>query len=299
MKLVFLAWIFGPGCASSKDSNLELGECTLDAGYADPSPQALSALNVSNCYRELMGLKPGSLDPKLDKASLAHAKYMSGEDAIGHQETIGRPGFTGEWVWDRIVEAGYDYRPGTMVLEVVSEGHEPVEAVDSWMNSVYHRKPFTLPAWNAVGFGHSGAYSSMAFSAERPGGIRMAVIYPANGQVGVNPRFDSDSEMPDPAPDHGVVGAPITVTVSDEAIIGPDSNPYALQLVEAELRRVDGDVVSILTSDPTQDGELKQMAVMLPLDPLEPETQYVATVTVEWSGRTEVLATSFTTAPPP
>jgi len=287
-------WVVG--CKDSK--SLELS-CTAEAGYADASQDAMEGLDAANCYRELMGLDLGVLNPALDDASQNHAEYMEGQATISHQQVIGRPGFTGQWVWDRIVDSGYDHPPGTMVSEVVSFGHSPGEAVDAWINSVYHRLPFTLPSWIEVGFGYADLYASMTFVSSWPDGVRTAVIYPANGQTGVSPAFDSDSEMPDPAPDHGRVGTPITVTVGDVSTTGSETDPYSLRLVEAEFSRLGGEQIETLLSDPSTDTDLYQMAVILPLEPLEPETQYTAKMVVEWEGRSQTLTTMFTTGVTP
>jgi len=296
MRWVLFAAFGVVGCKDSKDLDLS---CTDEIGYADASQKAIEGLNAANCYRELMGLDLGVLDPHLDNASRNHAEYMARQAAISHHQIDGEPGFTGQWVRDRIVESGYDYGPGKSVSEVVAYGHSPVESVDAWINSVYHRIPFTLPSWLALGFGHVELYTSMTLVSVWPDGVRTAVIYPANGQTGVNPSFDSDSEMPDPAPDHGLVGTPITVTVADVSISGSETNPYSLRLVEAEFSRLGGEPIEALLSDPSTDDALSQMAVILPVAPLDPGEQYTAKMVVEWGGSAQTLTTVFTTGSAP
>ena len=67
-----------------------------------------------------------------------------------------------------------------------------------------------------------------------PNGPRTAVIYPVDGQRDVPVDFDSDIEWPDPAPDHGVVGYPITLTVAATSATDGD-NPYNLYVLDATL----------------------------------------------------------------
>jgi hypothetical protein len=122
------------------------------------------------------------------------------------------------------------------------------------------------------------------------------VIYPTDGQIDVVPSFDSDWEVPDPAPDRGVVGMPITVTVADEVMNGDGQNPYNLQLVAATLIGPDGTEVEVRLSDPTEDSHLYQMALMLPVEPLESRTEYEAVMTIEWNGQSETLNTTFVTS---
>jgi hypothetical protein len=287
--------LLASGCAADKvATGLPCG--TVDLGYASPEEFAVEALDRSNCYRDWMGLEAGILDPLLDDASQSHAEYMAGNEAMTHQQDSGLPGFTGEWVWDRVETAGFDYVPGLGISEVVAHGYGPAAAVDAWVASVYHRIPFTSPYWNSVGFGLSGDFTAMTFITPFPHGARTAVIYPTDGQVDVVPTFDSDWEVPDPAPDRGVVGMPITVTVADDVMEGDGQNPYNLQLVAGTLIGSDGMEVEVRLSDPSEDSHLYQMALMLPLEPLESRTEYEAVMTIEWNGQSETLNTTFVTS---
>jgi len=226
-----------------------------------------------------MDIELGVLDSLLDDASQSHAEYMQGNEVMTHQQDSSLAGFTGEWVWDRVEAAGFDFPPGLGISEVVAQTYGPAEAVDAWVASVYHRIPFTTPYWNAVGFGLSDDFTAMTFVTPYPHGIRTAVIYPYDGQDDVGPTFDSDWEIPDPAPDLGVVGMPITVTVADETISGDGQNPYSLQLITGTLIGPDGFEVDVRLSDPGEDSYLYQTALMLPLEPLETNAEYEATMT--------------------
>ena len=96
------------GCAPTFDA-----PCTSDVGYDGATDDAVAALDRANCSRQVMGLKPGSLDPLLDDATQAHADYMATHGILDHQEVDGNAGFTGVWVWDRLEAAGYPLEPGT------------------------------------------------------------------------------------------------------------------------------------------------------------------------------------------
>jgi hypothetical protein len=285
------------GCASGDKVGDTTLVCTDDVGYARASLEARQGLDRANCYRLGMGLEPGSLSAQLDAATQAHAEYMAVNQIMTHQEESGMAGYSGDWVWDRIDTVGYDCCVGQMVSEVVAVGHDPAGAVDAWVQSVYHRLPFTLPHWIEVGVGQADDYSAMTFMTPFPSGPRDAVIYPSDGQTGVPSTFNSDWESPDPAPDLGVVGTPITVTVSDEVVGVDDLDPHELRLISASLKGPGGASVEVMNSDPQSDTNLMQMAVMLPVSPLQAGAVYVATMTVEWSGETETLIAEFTTAP--
>lgn len=287
-----------PGASSPPAANAGSVEdaCGTDSyGYGSPSAAAIEALERTNCYRNLMAIELGTLDVDVDRASQAHADYMERNDTLTHYEDPSAPGYTGEWVWDRIETAGFDRAAGQSWAEVVSWGTSPESAVDMWVGSVYHRIPFTMPYWIASGFGQSGDYSAMSFVTPYPDGPRAAVVFPVHGQTDVPPTFDSDTEWPDPAPDHGVVGYPISVTVAAPNI-GPDgANPYNTVLIAATLEDDAGRSLPVIAIDPSGDDHMSVMAAIVPIDPLAAVTTYTATLTVEWDGAQETFVTTFTT----
>jgi len=296
MRYTFLVGVVLLGCSSGDKGEFTPLSCTDDFGDESASDDQRVGLDAANCYRALMGLEPGVLGERINAATQSHAEYMSSAGAISHQQTQGRPGYTGEWVWDRIAAEGRPIAGGEMVSEVVSSGYGPAAAVDGWMQTVYHRMPFTLPLWTEIGFGQAGSYSSMTFVSEFPDGPRQGIIYPVNGQTDVSPSFQSDWEWPDPAPDHGEVGIPITVTVADEAMGGDDNDPYDTRLVYAVLMDESGTELEVLLGDPAEDEYLYQMAMMIPVEPLTPGASYVATMIVSWMGEEETFTSTFTTA---
>jgi len=284
------------GACDSEDKFTVTGACgTTDFGYGSPSKAARDGLDRSNCYRSLMGLELGTLDRRLDDAAQSHADYMADHDMITHQESSSKTGFTGEWVWDRMETVGYPVEAGFAWSEVVSYGFDAEAAVDGWMGTVYHRIPFSQPVWTDVGFGLTGDYAAMAFVTPYPDGVHEAVLFPVDGQADVPTSFDSDTETPDPAPAHGVVGYPITVTVGGENPTGPFEDPFNLRLLDASLWESDGGEVDVITMDPTTDDSLYVMAAMIPVEPLSANTEYEAEMTVEWDGGSETIVAEFRT----
>ena len=146
------------GCASTKDGD-DASMCPVTAlDPAVPTDAPLEALARSNEHRAMMGLAPGSLHPLLNQASQSHADYMACHAVISHQEDAANDGYTGEWVWDRIESAGYALEGGQSWSEVIADGYSATEAIDGWVDSVYHRIPFTMPYWLDVGFGLTDHY---------------------------------------------------------------------------------------------------------------------------------------------
>ena len=136
----------------------------------------------------------------------------------------------------------------------------------------------------------------MSFVSEFLETERQGIIYPVDGQVDVPPSFQSDWETPDPAPDHGEVGIPITVTVAAEDMGTDDADPYDTRLLAATLEDEDGTELAVLLGDPGQDEYLYQMVMMIPVEPLKPETSYSATMTVLWDGEETLFTSTFTTS---
>jgi hypothetical protein len=79
-------------------------------------------------------------------------------------------------------------------------------------------------------------------------------------------------------------------------VVGPENNPYQLELIDAVLWGPGGDEVEVLTADPDIDPHLYQMASMLPIEPLEPGAEYEAEMTIRWDGDEETVTTLFATA---
>jgi hypothetical protein len=134
----------------------------------------------------------------------------------------------------------------------------------------------------------------MSFVSPYPNGPRQAVIFPVDGQSDVPIDFNSDIEWPDPAPSHGVVGYPITLTVAAEDSSGGD-NLYDLYVLDATLTDPSGREVDCIVSDPDDDDHLSNTAFMLPTSPLSRNTTYTATMVVEWDGIEETITATFTT----
>jgi uncharacterized protein YkwD len=113
------------------------------------TPEQRAALERMNTYRRAAGVAPLALHPALARAAVNHATYYmrnAGDPALTglglHEETPGRPGFTGAAIQDRIQGAGY---VGTWNEAMALLG-DPVAAVDAFMASVNHRLPILDPA---------------------------------------------------------------------------------------------------------------------------------------------------------
>ena len=284
------------GCAEDLgDTGSIEADCASLYGYDCPTADAQEALDRLNQLRAEAGLMPTRLDERLDAASQAHTDYMSTNNELTHAEDAAKAGYTGDWVWDRMESAGYPLEAGRVWMEVVSWGLPPADSVDGWIGTVYHRIPFTSAELIEVGFGYTDNYAGMALVLPFPDAERTATLYPADGQVDVPPTFDSDTEWPDPAPAHGVVGYPISVSVGAPVVGNVSSeDPYGLRLVSASVTGPQGSL-ELLTLDPSSDSYMFNMAAVMPVEPLASQTTYDVEMVVEFDGEQETLTGSFTT----
>lgn len=126
-----------------------------------PGAAELGAWTVLSNARSLCGFD-GS-DPlvkltrntKLDAAALSHAKYLvdlsitTGDSKLSHLETLGVPGFTGVYPWDRAVYQGYDYLALAEILEATvwdytytpsfpTMEERGANSMHNLLNTVYH-----------------------------------------------------------------------------------------------------------------------------------------------------------------
>ena len=122
------------------------------------SSLAENSLDIINQYRQAVGLSTLRHSSVLAKAAKNHAVYLSKinskkikslEDA--HGERVGKAGFTGESVADRVKYSGY---PHQRVSENISMGNNnESESIELLMSGIYHRFGFLGFSINELGYG--------------------------------------------------------------------------------------------------------------------------------------------------
>ena len=216
-----------PPAAPVKDANeltTSVPAPTYPAGSGSPM-----VFNAVNTLREQMGAGLLAQSAALDKAALAHWKYVNANaDANGplrsHYEVAGNPEFTGVDPTARAKFFGYD---GT-VAEVmygqnVADSAEACSA--SWLNSVYHvsvlftgARDVGVSALTTQDYAGYGKYTvcvvDLGLSAS--GGEQLPVdgtirVYPNADQTRVPVVFFNQTETPTPLPDLAEVGAPVSL----------------------------------------------------------------------------------------
>ncbi|MBZ2206485.1 CAP domain-containing protein [Massilia soli] len=180
-------------------------------------------MNWINYRRAQAGMPVLTRNELLDRAAAGHSEYQKANNIVSHEQTVGKPGFTGVTQGDRMLAAGYIYNTSTYaygeVISATSSGSGFYMA-EELITAIYHRFVIFEPKFKEIGTGSartSAGYTYFttnfaATSGYGPGiGSRNLVTWPFNGQVKVATNFFSDYEAPDPVPNLNEVGYPVSV----------------------------------------------------------------------------------------
>ncbi len=108
-------------------------------------------LDYLNKIRVNSGLVPFKLNPKLQKASKNHAKYLIENHIIGHYEDSNKIGYTGRYGSQRAIYSGYKT---SMIIENISNNNPNYkESIDGLMSAIYHRFGFLDFHTDEIGIG--------------------------------------------------------------------------------------------------------------------------------------------------
>jgi len=198
---ILLGFIFQLlGCGGGQATVQQPG--TADVNYA----AAAAAMERFNLYRTLAAVQPVELDTYLSLGCQYHANYLTLNNVnlrdvqlAAHTEDPSLSGYS-----SRGDHAGKS--------SIIYQGVAPVEAIDNWMRTFYHRLGLLDPNLHYVGFGSQADYQVMDVLSGRVTGLVAApgaVIYPAPGMTGV-PR-DYKREIPHPIPGDDKLGIPISI----------------------------------------------------------------------------------------
>jgi uncharacterized protein YkwD len=232
-----------------------------------------------NFRRQQMGLAPVARNAQVDKAALAHSNYQAINDFITHDEVSTRRGFTGSTVFERLQSAGYSL-PGSNYAfgEVISAtgDRSGVNAAEELITAIYHRfvimEPKFLEAGAGVATGSSGyTYFTTNFATRtlNQGGLGNGglVTYPFNGQQNLPTVFYSNQEQPDPVPDRNEVGYPVSVHADITSRLKVSSFTISPR-GRAPLSTL------LLTYDNDKEIAEPSVAAIIPIDVLQPQTDY-------------------------
>lgn len=277
--------IFSDQTVVKKEWDFEIGPDAVPEFPAATSEQ-LRALAWVNQIREPMGLPKMRLDAQLNATSTYHSRYLSQNKTTGHFETAGKPGFTGTNPGDRVAAVGY---VGSS-WEVVEFGSsQPEEALRNLLDAPYHRLPFLQPG--ALAFGSSYFDNRMTATFEMSSTDAL-VVYPYDGQNDVPLKWDKN-ERPNPLRLHADAQRPVGYPVM---LVRFSPERLKLTVRSARLTTGQGSEVPCHVNTPANDRELNFAVILIPKQPLTPNTTYVAQISASLPGGVDASKTwSFTT----
>jgi len=265
--------------SSTSDGSVPFNVLSEAGAPRQTGDMATDGFNWFNFRRQQMGLAPVARNAQVDKAALAHSNYQAINDFITHDEVSTRRGFTGATVFERLQSAGYSLPASNYAFgEVISATGDKsgVNAAEELITAIYHRfvmmEPKFLEAGAGIATGTSGyTYFTTNFATRtlNQGGLGNGgmVTYPFDGQQNLPTVFYSNQEQPDPVPDRNEVGYPVSVHADITSTLRVSSftiNPRG------------GAPLSTLLLTHEKDNEIAEpsVAAIIPLDVLQPQTDY-------------------------
>ncbi len=288
--------------SSSNSSNTSSTQPTASVSEEPNAPQATGdtatdGLNWFNFRRQQAGVQILTREPKADAAAQGHSDYQKANNIITHEQTAGRPGFTGLTVGDRLIAAGYQSSSIYAYGEVISamSSTSGFNAAEELIAAIYHRFVILDPVFRYAGSGAATVpggptYFTTNFVTDRLDtglGAGRIIVYPFADQLNVPRSVLSDNEVPDTMPGRTEIGYPIsvhaditsTLTVHEFTIRPRGGDPLAVQLLRHE----------------TDTHTRSSVAAIVPINVLNAATTYDVQFTGTVDGEIVTRAWSFTT----
>lgn len=277
--------------------------------YVASSPE-LAAFNGFNDARLACGFGKLAQSATLDAAAHAHARWLLTNTPYGHTETLGTPGFTGQFVADRAAFAGYGSR---LISEAISGWNGPESfavgfAATSLLNAPYHligllrgvRDIGLGVAVEVPGVPHPQGYlvvDTGYLPADGPQSATTGTVrtYPCEGTTGAHPVMYG--ELPSPVPNRDLALSPLGTSIAVVGDVGTVLVVTSVSMVQAST----GAVVPMRlpmsrTNDPNSTGIfLRNEAVVSADVPLEPNSRYQVTLAGTSNGIAFTRTFTFTT----
>lgn len=250
-----------------------------------------------NYRRQQAGLSVLARNALIDTAAQGHSDYQRLNNTITHEQTAGKPGYTGATLQQRLTAAGYRLTGANVYGEVISAAgqNSGFYHAEELIAAIYHRFVMFEPVFRDIGTGaaSSGNYTYFTADFAASGGFGPGVgrgnvaHYPATSQTMVDTNFFSDSEAPDPVPDRNEVGYPISVQGDLGSVVTVQS--FTVR------QRGGADLPARLLSNPADSHTPKSAAAIIPLAVLKSNTVHDVSFTGTVDGMAVSRNWSFTT----
>ncbi|MDO8069857.1 CAP domain-containing protein [Janthinobacterium sp. SUN206] len=287
------------GGKTSLNTSPQAGQLTQEPGAPVLSNNiATDGFNWINYRRSQIGLAPLVRNSQIDNAALGHSNYLNSNNVVVHNQVKGKPGFTGETLYDRLTASGYGV---TSVWGEVIAGmatNSGFYMAENLITAVYHRFLIFEPVFKEGGAGAAVNNSGYAyFTTDLAGNSRYGpglpagqiVSYPFDGQTKVATSFASNEEEPDPVPNQDVVGYPISVHANFDATLSVTAFTVRQRGAGADL------AVRLLSKETDAVNTSRSVAAIIPLAPLLAATTYDVSFIGKVNGASVTRSWSFTT----
>ncbi|GBF12562.1 stalk domain-containing protein [Tepidibacillus sp. HK-1] len=243
-----------------------------------PNQEQLSAINLANDYRYILGIPLYEWDRSLNMAAQKHAEYQDRLNVFGHYQKEGTSGFFGETVADRASYYGFY---GDTSEDISYQSNPSIqEAIDGLFDAPYHRIPFLNPSYQYYGYGKAGYFHVINFGGQIKSSLTW-VAYPGQNQKDV-PIAWNNYETPNPlrfysnAPKK--VGYPIMIGVYGSQVEN-------VRLKSAIILDEENHEVPIYVNSPKNTGgndeHLQNEVILIPKSPLALDKKYKVSVILE------------------
>lgn len=259
---------------------------------------ATDGVNWVNYRRSQTGLSVLARNSLVDLAAQRHSSYQQ-QNEITHVQEVGKPGFTGVSLADRLRQVNY-LSSSFFIGEVISASSSSsgFYLSEELITAIYHRFVMFEPKFKEIGAGSvtsSGGYSILTinFAANNgygPGiGATNLATWPFSGQTNIPINFFSDFESPDPVENLNEVGYPISVHADADVTVSVTS---------FTVRPRGGADLNVKRLSPATDSHTPQSAAsIVPLTKLVANTVYDVSFTGTIGGVPITKNWSFTTLP--
>ena len=287
------------GGKTSLSTSTQAGQLTQEPGAPVVSNNiATDGFNWINYRRSQIGLAPLVRNSLIDNAALGHSNYLNSNNVVVHNQVKGKPGFTGETLYDRLTASNYGVTSvwGEVIAGVAT--NSGFYMAENLITAVYHRFLIFEPIFKEGGAGAAVNNSGYAyFTTDLAGNSRYGpglpagqiVSYPFNGQTKVATSFSSDEEEPDPVPNQNVVGYPISVHANFDATLSVTTFTVRPRGAGADL------TVRLLSKESDAINTSRSVAAIIPLAPLLAATTYEVSFIGKVNGANVTRSWSFTT----
>lgn len=287
------------GSKTSVDTSTTAGQLTQEPGAPVASNNiATDGFNWINYRRSQIGLAPLVRNSLIDNAALGHSNYLNSNNVVVHNQVKGKPGFTGETLYDRLSASGYGVTSvwGEVIAGVATKSG--FYMAENLITAIYHRFLIFEPIFKEGGAGAAVNNSGYAyFTTDLAGNSRYGpglpagqiATYPFNGQLKVATSFSSDEEEPDPVPNQNVVGYPISVHANFDATVSVTTFTVRQRGAGADL------TVRLLSKETDAVNTSRSVAAIIPLAPLLAATTYDVNFIGKVNGANVTRSWSFTT----